>query len=185
MKRTPVIGGAIVIMAVGVFGIVQAGWLAVVPMQKAASAAPDPTAALSALAAAAKAVSDSQASRAALAPPASAANPTMTVIPQDLAAATKPTACANPNGMGIARVVEIDTTGGPGFGFQHFKTYDFLRDHEVVLTFDDGPWPSHTRAVLNALADRGIRHLDMPLTPFRIWQALREANESGHGRSPR
>ena len=27
-------------------------------------------------------------------------------------------------------------------------------------------------AVIDALAERGIRHLDMPLTPFRIWQAL-------------
>ena len=26
-----------------------------------------------------------------------------------------------PGGMGLARIVEIDTTGGPGFGFQHFK----------------------------------------------------------------
>jgi hypothetical protein len=23
-------------------------------------------------------------------------------------------------------IVEIDTTGGPGFGFEHFKQYDFL-----------------------------------------------------------
>jgi carbon-monoxide dehydrogenase large subunit len=30
-------------------------------------------------------------------------------------------------------------------------------------------------AVIDALAERGIRHLDMPLTPFRIWQALQEA----------
>ena len=42
------------------------------------------------------------------------------------------------SGMGLARIVEIDTTGGPGFGFEHFKQYDFLRDKEVVLTFDDG-----------------------------------------------
>jgi aerobic carbon-monoxide dehydrogenase large subunit len=27
-------------------------------------------------------------------------------------------------------------------------------------------------AVIDALSERGIRHLDMPLTPFRIWQAL-------------
>jgi hypothetical protein len=28
--------------------------------------------------------------------------------------------CAgNPNALGISRVVEIDTTGGPGFGFEH------------------------------------------------------------------
>jgi peptidoglycan/xylan/chitin deacetylase (PgdA/CDA1 family) len=42
----------------------------------------------------------------------------------------------------------IDTTGGPGFGFEHFKQLDFLRDKEVVLTFDDGPWPVNTPSVL-------------------------------------
>ena len=46
-----------------------------------------------------------------------------------------------PNALGVGRTVEIDTTGGPGFGFEHFKQLDFLRDKEVVLTFDDGPWP--------------------------------------------
>ncbi len=61
--------------------------------------------------------------------------------------------CANPNALGISRTVEVDTTGGPGFGFQHFKQLDFLADKEVVLTFDDGPWQGHTQAVLKALAD--------------------------------
>ena len=45
---------------------------------------------------------------------------------------------------GVARMVEIDTTGGRGFGFEHFKSHDFLREGEVVLTFDDGPWPKNT-----------------------------------------
>ncbi len=49
------------------------------------------------------------------------------------------TSCAKPDALGVARVVEIDTTGGPGFGFEHFKQFDFLTDKEVVLTFDDGP----------------------------------------------
>ena len=62
-------------------------------------------------------------------------------------------ACNNPNALGVGRTVEIDTTGGPGFGFEHFKQLDFLRDKEVVLTFDDGPWPGNTPAVLKALAD--------------------------------
>jgi peptidoglycan/xylan/chitin deacetylase (PgdA/CDA1 family) len=65
--------------------------------------------------------------------------------------------CTNPNAMGTSRLVEIDTTGGPGFGSQHFKSYDFLNDHEVVLTFDDGPWLGHTPAVLKALADQCVR----------------------------
>jgi hypothetical protein len=32
--------------------------------------------------------------------------------------------------LGVARTVEIDTTGGPGFGFEHFKSHDFLREGE-------------------------------------------------------
>ena len=36
------------------------------------------------------------------------------------------TACANPNALGLARTVEVDTTGGPGFGFEQYKQYDFL-----------------------------------------------------------
>jgi peptidoglycan/xylan/chitin deacetylase (PgdA/CDA1 family) len=76
-------------------------------------------------------------------------------VPQAAAAAPAPAKapCANPNALGIARVVEIDTTGGPGFGFEHFKQLDFLRDKEVVLTFDDGPWPLNTPSVLKTLAD--------------------------------
>jgi len=62
-------------------------------------------------------------------------------------------ACNNPNALGVARTLEIDTTGGPGFGFEHFKELDFLKDKEVVLTFDDGPWEKNTEMVLKALAD--------------------------------
>lgn len=69
------------------------------------------------------------------------------------AAAPAKIACANPNALGIGRAVEIDTTGGPGFGFEHFKQLDFLRDKEVVLTFDDGPWPLNTPSVLKTLAE--------------------------------
>jgi peptidoglycan/xylan/chitin deacetylase (PgdA/CDA1 family) len=72
------------------------------------------------------------------------------------AAVTPNPTCKNPNALGVARVVEIDTTGGPGFGFEHFKQHDFLRDKEVVLTFDDGPWPT-TNAAVRALADECVR----------------------------
>ena len=56
----------------------------------------------------------------------------------------------------------IDTTGGPGFGFLQYKQFDFLTDKEVVLTFDDGPWPT-TPAVLKALADECTKGLFFPV----------------------
>jgi peptidoglycan/xylan/chitin deacetylase (PgdA/CDA1 family) len=71
-----------------------------------------------------------------------------------IATATATAPCANPDALGVSRVVEVDTTGGPGFGFEHFKQLDFLQDKEVVLTFDDGPWPGNTPAVLKALSDQ-------------------------------
>ncbi len=78
-------------------------------------------------------------------------------------------ACDKPGGMGLSRTVEIDTTGGPGFGFEHFKQYDFLRDREVVLTFDDGPWPENTAAVLKALADNCLKATFFEIGEHAMW----------------
>ena len=78
-------------------------------------------------------------------------------------------ACDKPGGMGLARIVEIDTTGGPGFGFQHFKQYDFLRTGEVVLTFDDGPWPENTPAVLKALSDNCLKATFFEIGQHAMW----------------
>jgi peptidoglycan/xylan/chitin deacetylase (PgdA/CDA1 family) len=90
--------------------------------------------------------------------------------------------CNNPNALGVARVVEIDTTGGPGFGFEHFKAYDFLRDKEVVLTFDDGPWPGHTPAVLKALADQCTKALFFPIGKHAGWhpEIMKQVAAAGH-----
>ena len=63
-------------------------------------------------------------------------------------------------------MVVIDTTGGPGFGFLQYKQFDFLTDKEVVLTFDDGPWPN-TPAVLKALADECTKGLFFPSASTR------------------
>jgi len=89
---------------------------------------------------------------------AAAAAPTTTIPP-----------CNKPDGMGLSRIVEIDTTGGPGFGFEHFKQYDFLRDKEVVLTFDDGPWPENTPAVLRALTDNCIKATFFEIGEHATW----------------
>ena len=77
--------------------------------------------------------------------------------------------CDKPGSMGLTRIVEIDTTGGPGFGFEHFKQYDFLRDKEVVLTFDDGPWPGNTPAVLKALTDECLKATFFEIGEHATW----------------
>jgi peptidoglycan-N-acetylglucosamine deacetylase len=92
------------------------------------------------------------------------------------------TACANPDALGVSRVVEVDTTGGPGFGFAHFKQLDFLTDKEVVLTFDDGPWPANTPAVLKALEDECTKAVFFPIGKHATYhpEILRQVAAAGH-----
>jgi len=118
--------------------------------------------------------------------PAMKASPAPAVAaPAPAAAATPAPAkqpCANPDALGIGRVVEIDTTGGPGFGFEHFKQLDFLRDKEVVLTFDDGPWPINTPSVLKTLADECTTGIFFPIGKHSTYypEILKQVAAAGH-----
>jgi peptidoglycan/xylan/chitin deacetylase (PgdA/CDA1 family) len=113
--------------------------------------------------------------------PAAAPAPAAAAAPAPAPVATK-AKCDNPNALGVERVVQIDTTGGPGFGFEHFKAYDFLRDKEIVLTFDDGPWPGNTPAVLKALADQCTKALFFPIGKHAGWhpEILKQVAAAGH-----
>jgi carbon-monoxide dehydrogenase large subunit len=42
-----------------------------------------------------------------------------------------------------------------------------------------GATPAVQNAVIDALAHRGVRHLDMPLTPERVWRALEDLSPDG------
>ncbi len=97
--------------------------------------------------------------------------------PAALAQAAAPLAAPMP-----ASVVEIDTTGGPGFGFEHFKAHDFLREGEVVLTFDDGPWPKNTPAVLAALAAHCTKAIFFPIGLHATYEPsiLKQVAAAGH-----
>ena len=114
----------------------------------------------------------------AAAPSALAANqnlPSAAPTAPALAAANPPAAkavpaCDNPNAIGLSRIVEIDTAGGPAFGTEHFKQYDFLRDKEVVLTFDDGPWPDNTPMVLKALKENCIKATFFEIGQHATWR---------------
>ena len=97
------------------------------------------------------------------------------------AGAASPAKCANPDALGVSRTVEIDTTGGPGFGFEHFKQHDFLRNKEVLLTFDDGPWPT-TPKVLAALADQCVKATFFIIGKHATYypEILKQVAEGGH-----
>jgi peptidoglycan/xylan/chitin deacetylase (PgdA/CDA1 family) len=139
--------------------------------------------------AAPQAISDAHAAFAPAAPAKSAASRdpveiTGTIPSKAVAAllAQPKQACANPDALGVSRVVEVDTTGGPGFGFEHFKQLDFLADKEVVLTFDDGPWPANTPAVLKALADECTKAVFFPIGKHATYhpEILRLVAAAGH-----
>src|SRR5258708_4778407 len=112
-----------------------------------------------------------------------AAMTTADAPPPAVAPVAAVTSCAdNPNALRISRVVEIDTTGGPGFGFEHFKSHDFLREGEVVLTFDDGPWPKNTQAVLAALAAHCTKAIFFPIGLHATYEPgiLKQVAAAGH-----
>src|SRR5262245_52873365 len=112
--------------------------------------------------------------------PAAPAPATMAAAPPPAAAPAS--SCANPNAMRVSRVVEIDTTGGPGFGWEHFKMHDFLRNGEVVLTFDDGPWQGNTPAVLKALEDQCLKATFFPIGKHATYypEILKQVAAAGH-----
>lgn len=97
-------------------------------------------------------------------------------------AAATPSCRGNPDALGVSRTVEVDTTGGPGFGFENFKQHDFLQPGEVVLTFDDGPWPHNTPAVLAALAANCTKAVFFAIGEHSMWspQILRQVAAAGH-----
>lgn len=101
--------------------------------------------------------------------PAAASAPPPQVGSHGSAAKPAAPACDKPGGMGISRTVQIDTTGGPAFGFEHFKQYDFLQEREVVLTFDDGPWPGNTPAVIKALTDQCLKATFFEIGEHATW----------------
>ena len=55
-----------------------------------------------------------------------------------------------PEALGTHRTLKISAADGPVGAFNYKRTLD-LNDREVVLTFDDGPMPRRTPAVLDAL----------------------------------
>ena len=72
-------------------------------------------------------------------------------------ATAQATECPRPGTLGTSRVLAVDAASTPRVGLKSFPQTLPLSDHEVVLTFDDGPWPPTTSRVLAALAHECVR----------------------------
>ncbi|EAQ35536.1 polysaccharide deacetylase [Nitrobacter sp. Nb-311A] len=63
----------------------------------------------------------------------------------------------NPNALGTSRTLVVDPREHPRIGTMQYQETLPLRDHEVVLTFDDGPLPPHSLQVLDILAHECVK----------------------------
>lgn len=90
--------------------------------------------------------------------------------------------CANPDAIGLAKTLEIDTTGGPGFGLEQYKVHDFLQPKEIVLTFDDGPQVKTTKAILDTLAEHCTKATFFSIGKMALGlpEILRDVHARGH-----
>jgi peptidoglycan/xylan/chitin deacetylase (PgdA/CDA1 family) len=66
--------------------------------------------------------------------------------------------CAgNANALGTSRTLVVDPTEHPRLGTMQYLETLPLADHEVVLTFDDGPLPPYTNRILDILASQCVK----------------------------
>jgi peptidoglycan/xylan/chitin deacetylase (PgdA/CDA1 family) len=72
-------------------------------------------------------------------------------------AAAQAAECPRAGTLGTSRILGVDAAHTPRVGLKSFAQTLPLEDHEVVLTFDDGPWPTTTPRVLATLAKECVR----------------------------
>ena len=92
----------------------------------------------------------------------------------------------NPQALGTERVMEVNAKVTPRVGRKHFPSTLPLNAKELVLTFDDGPWPGTTSKVLDALKAECVRATFFLLgrnaaaRPQLARRALAEGHTLGH-----
>src|SRR5262249_30525326 len=62
-----------------------------------------------------------------------------------------------PDALGVSRTLVVDPNEHPRVGSMQYPETLPLDDHEIVLTFDDGPLPRYTNRVLETLASECVK----------------------------
>ena len=63
----------------------------------------------------------------------------------------------NPDAIGTSRTITVDPATLPRIGNIQYRHTLPLEDHEVVITFDDGPLPQYSNRVLDTLAEHCVK----------------------------
>ncbi|MGH9696253.1 MAG: polysaccharide deacetylase family protein, partial [Bryobacteraceae bacterium] len=88
----------------------------------------------------------------------------------------------HPDALGTSRTLVVDPREHPRIGTMQYPETLPLRDHEVVLTFDDGPLPRNSDQVLRILASQCVKATFFAIG--RMAQAypegVRKLVEAGH-----
>src|SRR6202795_982266 len=63
----------------------------------------------------------------------------------------------HPDALGTSRTLVVDPKVHPRIGTMQYAETLPLRDHEVVLTFDDGPLPRNSNQILDILASNCVK----------------------------
>jgi peptidoglycan/xylan/chitin deacetylase (PgdA/CDA1 family) len=88
----------------------------------------------------------------------------------------------HPDALGTSRTLVVDPREHPRIGTMQYPETLPLEDHEVVLTFDDGPLPRNSNQILDILASQCVK-----ATFFEIGQmahaypeGVRKLRDAGH-----
>ena len=63
----------------------------------------------------------------------------------------------NPNAIGTSRTITVEPSALPRIGSMQYHNSLPLNDHEVAITFDDGPLPPYTDRILATLASECVK----------------------------
>jgi peptidoglycan/xylan/chitin deacetylase (PgdA/CDA1 family) len=88
----------------------------------------------------------------------------------------------HPDALGTSRTLVVDPREHPRIGAMQYNETLPLADHEVVLTFDDGPLPAHSNRVLEILAAQCIKATFFTIGRMATGypEGVRKLRDAGH-----
>jgi peptidoglycan/xylan/chitin deacetylase (PgdA/CDA1 family) len=101
------------------------------------------------------------------------------IAPQVASAADCP---GHPGALGTSRTLVVDPREHPRLGTMQYPETLPLQDHEVVLTFDDGPLPHNSNQILQILASECIKatFFEIGRMAQSFPEGVRKLRDAGH-----